>query len=191
MKKFFIFALFTALFASCNAGADKQAADSKKAEEAAQAQAATAAAQAAAHQAVATPQVSPEAQMTIDKGLIDKFVADKALKGKSTASGIYYTIEKEGKGAAPTATSKVKVHYRGTLLDGTEFDSSYSRNQPAEFPLQGVIKGWQEAIPLLKPGGKGKFVIPSSLAYGPRAMGAKIPANSVLVFDVELLEVLK
>jgi FKBP-type peptidyl-prolyl cis-trans isomerase len=188
MKKFFILAAFTALFAACNGG-EKPVADAQKAEEAAKAQQQVAAAQAAAQAAHNAPQVAPEEQANLDKALIEKYVAEKGLKGKSTASGIYYVIETEGKGAAPTNTSKVKVHYRGTLLDGTEFDSSYSRNQPAEFPLQGVIQGWQEAIPLLKPGGKGKFVIPSGLAYGPRAAGAKIAPNSVLVFDVELLEV--
>lgn len=189
MKKFFIAVLSVALFAACNGGTDPKAVDAQKADEAAKAQAAAQAAAAAAAQAAAAPQVSPEEQMATDKGLIDQYVAQKGLKCKNTSSGIYYVIEKEGKGTSPTENSTVKVHYSGTLLDGTEFDSSYSRNKPAEFPLNGVIKGWQEAIPLLKPGGKGKFIIPSSLAYGPRAMGAKIPANSVLVFDVELLEV--
>ena len=135
------------------------------------------------------PTVNPAEQLKVDKALIEKYAKDNNLKAKSTPSGLYYVIEKEGKGAHPTATSTVKVHYKGTLLDGTEFDSSYSRGEPTEFPLNRVVRGWQEGIPLLKKGGKGKLLIPSGMAYGPRAVGAKIPANSVLVFDIELLDV--
>jgi FKBP-type peptidyl-prolyl cis-trans isomerase FkpA len=131
---------------------------------------------------------SPEKQAQKEAGSIADYVAKKGLKAQKTPSGIFYVIEKAGSGKNPTIDSKVKVHYRGTLLDGSEFDSSYKRNEPIEFPLSGVIKGWQEAVPLLKPGGKGTFIIPSELAYGARALPG-IPANSVLVFDVELLEV--
>lgn len=120
------------------------------------------------------------------KNHLAKIGIDKTAK--RTDSGIYYTLEKEGKGQAPTIASKVEVHYHGTLLDGTVFDSSVDRGKTAEFPLNGVVKGWQEAIPLLKPGGKGTFYIPSGLCYGARSTG-KIPANSVLVFDVELFKV--
>ena len=133
--------------------------------------------------------VDPQEQARVDGELIKKFVEEKKLNAKSTESGIFYVIEKEGKGKNPTLESTVKVHYAGTLLDGTKFDSSYDRGEPTEFPLRGVIRGWQEGIPLFKPGGKGKIIIPSGLAYGPRQVGPNIPANSVLVFDIELLEV--
>ncbi|MGB0840199.1 MAG: FKBP-type peptidyl-prolyl cis-trans isomerase [Chitinophagales bacterium] len=131
-------------------------------------------------------------QAKTDNDLIVKHIAEN-MKGKSvknTASGIYYVIDKEGSGVNPKITDRVKVHYRGKLLDGTEFDSSYSRNKPTEFPLRGVIKGWQEAIPMLKTGGgKGTFYIPSAIAYGARRVGAKIEPNSVLIFEVELLDI--
>lgn len=133
--------------------------------------------------------VDPQEQARVDAELIKKFVADNKLNAKTTESGIYYVVEKEGKGKNPTLESTVKVHYSGTLLNGTKFDSSYDRGEPTEFPLKGVVRGWQEGIPLLKPGGKGKIIIPSGLAYGPRQIGPNIPPNSVLVFDVELLEV--
>jgi FKBP-type peptidyl-prolyl cis-trans isomerase len=116
---------------------------------------------------------------------------NKAKPGvKVTASGLQYKVVKEGTGPQPKASDKVKVHYKGTLLDGTEFDSSYKRNQPAEFPLQGVIKGWTEGIPLMKTGSTYTFYIPAELAYGPQGRPG-IPGNSVLTFDVELLEILK
>ncbi len=131
----------------------------------------------------------PTTQELKDKNLILQYLIDNELEYQHTESGIYYIIEKEGEGEGhPTGTDLVKTHYRGTLLDGKQFDSSYDRGEPIEFPLRGVIQGWQEAIPLLKPGGKGTFIIPSGLAYGDRAMGADIPANSVLKFDVELLD---
>jgi FKBP-type peptidyl-prolyl cis-trans isomerase len=107
---------------------------------------------------------------------------------KATASGLQYKVIKEGTGISPMATSKVKVHYRGTLIDGTEFDSSYKRNQPAEFQLNQVIPGWTEGLQLMKVGSKYELTIPSNLAYGERD-NQSIPGNSVLVFEVELLEV--
>ncbi len=107
---------------------------------------------------------------------------------KTTASGLQYKVIKEGTGIAPVATSKVKVHYKGTLIDGTEFDSSYQRNQPAEFQLNQVIPGWTEGLQLMKAGSKYELTIPSGLAYGDRD-NQSIPGNSVLVFEVELLEV--
>ncbi|MEZ4704905.1 MAG: FKBP-type peptidyl-prolyl cis-trans isomerase [Bdellovibrionota bacterium] len=106
-----------------------------------------------------------------------------------TKSGLQYKIIEEGKGKSPTADDMVKVHYKGTLIDGTEFDSSYKRNQPAEFPVGGVIAGWTEALQLMKPGAKWKLFIPAALAYG-ESDRPSIPGNSVLIFDVELLEVL-
>jgi FKBP-type peptidyl-prolyl cis-trans isomerase FklB len=117
--------------------------------------------------------------------------ANKAKEGvKATASGLQYKVITEGKGAAPKATDVVNVHYEGTLIDGTVFDSSYARGEPAEFPVNGVIKGWVEGLQLMKTGAKYQFFIPADLAYGatpPR--GSKIPPNAVLVFTVELLAV--
>jgi FKBP-type peptidyl-prolyl cis-trans isomerase len=131
---------------------------------------------------------SPTTQAEIDKNLILQYAIDNLLDVQSTASGLYYVIEKEGDGLVhPDMNSNITAHYHGTLLDGTIFDSSVDRDQPFTFQLGRVVKGWQEAIPLLTKGGKGKFIIPSKLAYGSRAAG-KIPANSVLVFDIELID---
>src|SRR5882757_5390953 len=115
-------------------------------------------------------------------------------KNKSNAGvvilpdGLQYTVLAEGTGAMPAANDVVSVNYRGTLLDGTEFDSSYKRGQPAQFPVNGVIKGWTEALQLMKTGSKWKLFIPSDLAYGENGQRG-IPPNSVLVFEVELLSV--
>jgi len=105
-------------------------------------------------------------------------------------SGLQYKIIKKGTGKTPTANSKVKTHYRGTLIDGTEFDSSYKRNAPAEFAVKGVIKGWTEALQLMKEGAKWELYIPANLAYGQRGRPS-IPANSTLIFEIELLEIVK
>lgn len=114
--------------------------------------------------------------------------ANKAKPGvQVTASGLQYKVINAGSGASPKATNTVKVHYRGTLIDGTEFDSSYKRGQPAEFGVGQVIKGWTEALQLMKKGAKYQLTIPSELAYGERNSGT-IPANSVLNFEVELLD---
>jgi len=107
----------------------------------------------------------------------------------TTKSGLQYEVLKQGDGAMPKATDKVTVNYRGTLIDGTEFDSSYKRGQPVTFPLNGVIKGWTEGVQLMKVGSKYKFVLPSELAYGAHGAGPKIGPNSVLVFEVELLSI--
>jgi FKBP-type peptidyl-prolyl cis-trans isomerase FklB len=104
-------------------------------------------------------------------------------------SGLQYKVLTEGKGKTPKATDKVKVHYKGMLLDGKEFDSSYKRGNPAEFPVNGVIKGWTEALQLMKEGSKWMLYIPSDLAYGARGAGGDIGPNATLIFEVELLEV--
>lgn len=108
-----------------------------------------------------------------------------------TASGLQYEILTPGKGAKPKATSTVKVNYRGTTIDGNEFDSSYKRNAPATFPLNGVIKGWTEGLQLVPVGSKVRFVIPSDLAYGANGTPGGIGPDSVLIFEVELLAIVK
>ncbi len=108
-----------------------------------------------------------------------------------TESGLQYKEVTEGKGEKPKSTDKVKVHYKGTLIDGTEFDSSYKRGTPATFPVTGVIKGWIEALQLMNVGDKFELAIPSELAYGKRGSGAKIGPDTTLLFDVELLEIVK
>ncbi len=119
---------------------------------------------------------------------IKKTEAELGNTAQKTDSGIYYFVHEEGSGASPTATDTVEVHYRGTHLNGEEFDSSYKRNQPAKFPLNRVIAGWTEGVAMMKVGGKWKFIIPPDLAYG-AAGRPGIPPNSTLVFDVELLSI--
>jgi FKBP-type peptidyl-prolyl cis-trans isomerase FklB len=115
---------------------------------------------------------------------------NKAKPGiKTTASGLQYEVVKEGSGESPKPTDRVTVHYRGTLIDGTEFDSSYQRNQPATFPVNGVIPGWVEALQLMKPGAKYKLYIPPALAYGERGAGGQIGPNQALIFEVELISI--
>ncbi len=104
-------------------------------------------------------------------------------------SGLQYKVLQEGTGASPVATDKVLTHYRGTLIDGSEFDSSYKRGEPISFSLNGVIPGWTEGIQLMKEGAKYEFYIPSNLAYGERGSGQRIPPNSTLIFEVELVKV--
>jgi len=146
--------------------------------------------QAAMGKANQAAQAKMEATGKENKAKGDKFLAENKDKAgvKTTASGLQYQIIKEGSGASPKPTDTVKVHYRGTLTDGTQFDSSYDRNEPAEFPLNGVIKGWTEGLQLLKVGGKMKLFVPSDLAYGPQGRPG-IPPNSVLIFDIELLKI--
>lgn len=138
---------------------------------------------------------SRQKQMEIDlkkneeegKAFLDQ---NKTKEGvKTLESGLQYLVLKEGDGPIPKLTDQVKTHYRGTLLNGTEFDSSYERGEPATFPLQGVIKGWTEALQLMKTGSKWKLFIPASLAYGPQGSPPKIGPNSTLIFEVELLEI--
>lgn len=122
----------------------------------------------------------------------EAFLAENAKKSgvKVTDSGLQYEVITEGEGEKPKASSRVKTHYHGTLIDGTVFDSSYDRGQPIDFAVNGVIAGWTEALQLMTTGSKWRLYIPYQLAYGDRGAGASIPPYSALIFDVELLEVL-
>ena len=115
--------------------------------------------------------------------------AAKEAGAKVTKSGLVYRSLKDGAGASPAATDKVKVHYKGSFPDGKEFDSSYKRGEPTEFPLNGVIPCWTEGVQLMKTGGKAKLTCPAAIAYGQRGAGGVIPPNATLVFEVELLAV--
>ena len=116
--------------------------------------------------------------------------ANKKNKGvKTTKSGLQYKVITSGKGATPKATDIVVTHYRGTLIDGKVFDSSYKRGKPATFPVNGVIKGWTEALQMMKVGDKWKLFIPANLAYGERGAGKSIGPNETLIFDIELLKI--
>ena len=116
-------------------------------------------------------------------------LAAKEPGAKVTASGLVYRSIQDGQGASPMATDKVKVHYRGTFPDGKEFDSSYKRNQPIDFPLNGVIACWTEGVQLMKVGGKAKLTCPPTIAYGARGAGGVIPPNATLQFEVELIAI--
>lgn len=121
------------------------------------------------------------------------FLAENATRAgvTVTASGLQYEIITQGSGAVPTARSTVRTHYRGTLLNGKEFDSSYRRNDPTEFPVNGVIAGWTEALQLMPVGSKWKLFIPHNLAYGERGAGADIGPYQALIFEIELLDIVR
>ena len=123
----------------------------------------------------------------------ERFLAENAKKEGVIVlpSGLQYMVLKEGEGKKPKATDKVKCHYEGTLPNGTVFDSSYRRGEPAVFPLNGVIAGWTEGVQLMAEGAKYRFFIPYHLAYGERGAGQSIPPYAALVFDVELIEVVR
>lgn len=131
-----------------------------------------------------------KAESEKNKAKADEFLAqNKTAEGvQVTASGLQYKILEPGSGPSPKGDDVVVVHYKGTLIDGTEFDSSHKRNAPAEFPLRGVIPGWTEGLQLLKKGGKAIFYVPPELAYGERPR-QQIPGNAVLIFDVELVDI--
>ncbi|MBE0364849.1 FKBP-type peptidyl-prolyl cis-trans isomerase FkpA [Pseudoalteromonas ulvae UL12] len=133
-------------------------------------------------------QAKIEAEENKAKGVA--FLAENSKREgvTTTESGLQYEVITAGEGAQPAETDVVVVHYKGTLIDGTEFDSSYKRNEPVNFPLNRVIKGWTEGVQLMSVGSKFKFAIPSELAYGDRATGS-IPAHSTLIFEVELLDI--
>lgn len=143
-----------------------------------------------AKRAVAMEKEDAEAKAAGDKNAKagEKFLAEnKAKEGvKTLKSGLQYKVLKEGTGASPKLADTVVAHYKGKLLDGTEFDSSYKRNEPSSFPVNGVIAGWTEALQLMKVGSKWELFIPSNLAYGERGRPS-IPPNSVLIFEVELI----
>jgi len=129
------------------------------------------------------------AQTPKEKG--EAFLKENASKEgvKTLPSGMQYKVVTEGTGKKPAATDKVLCHYKGTLIDGKEFDSSYKRNEPAEFPVNRVIPGWTEALQLMSEGSKWMLYIPSSLAYGSRGAGGDIGPDETLIFEVELLKV--
>lgn len=135
-------------------------------------------------------QAKQQAEAQKNKQASDEFMAkNKEKQGvKTTASGLQYEIVKEAKGKKPTLKDKVTVHYTGTLTSGQKFDSSHDRGQPAQFPVNGIIKGWQEALQLMPEGSVYRLYVPPELGYGPQAQPG-IPPNSVLVFEVELLKV--
>ena len=139
--------------------------------------------------AQARMKVAGEAQKKAGAEFLEKAAKEKGAK--KTESGLVYSETTPGTGDQPKATDTVKVNYRGTLTDGTEFDSSYKRNQPATFPLSGVIKCWTEGLQLMKVGGKSKLVCPSDIAYGDRGSPPLIKPGSTLVFEVELLSIEK
>ncbi len=125
------------------------------------------------------------------KKLSEEFLASNKAKPEvtTTETGLQYKVITAGTGEMPKADDKVTVHYRGTLIDGTEFDSSYKRNQPATFPVKGVIAGWTEALQLMKKGAKWQLVIPAKLGYGANGAPPNIPGNATLIFEVELLDI--
>ena len=143
--------------------------------------------------AMQAQQAKQTAAGTQNKTEGDKFLAENKAKDgvKTTESGLQYKVITAGTGETPTANDTVVTHYSGTLIDGKVFDSSYKRNAPATFPVNGVIKGWTEALQLMKTGAKWQLFIPSELAYGERGAGANIGPNQVLIFEIELLEIKK
>ena len=139
--------------------------------------------------AQARASVAAAAEKKASQAFLDKAAAEKGAT--KTASGLIYQEIKPGTGDQPKATDKVKVHYQGTLIDGTVFDSSIQRGQPAEFPLNGVIKCWTEGVQMMKVGGKSKLIYPSDIAYGDHGSPPKIKGGAALIFEVELLEIVK
>ncbi len=140
-------------------------------------------------QASRQKELKEKAAKNLEEG--KKFLADNQKKEgiQTLPSGLQYKVLTEGSGKTPKADDTVRVNYRGTLIDGTEFDSSYKRGQPATFKVNGVIKGWTEPLQLMKEGSKWQLFIPPELAYGERGQGARIPPNSTLLFEVELISI--
>jgi len=156
-----------------------------------------------------TPDQQKEALTALQKEVTEKLVAERTAAGekakkegeeflatnktkdgvKTLPSGLQYKVLAEGKGAQPKPTDQVVVNYRGTLVDGTEFDSSYKRGEPVTIPVNEVIKGWSEALPLMKTGAKWQLFVPAALAYGENGAGREVPPNAALIFEVELVSV--
>lgn len=138
-------------------------------------------------------QEAVDKRKSVNKEAGEKFLVENAKRDsvKVTDSGLQYEVIKEGEGAKPKATDKVKVHYHGLLPDGTVFDSSVQRNQPASFPVNGVIPGWVEALQMMSTGSKWRLAIPSDLAYGENGAGNIIGPDQMLLFEVELLEIIE
>ena len=136
-------------------------------------------------------QATNEAQKNLEEG--NTFLAENGKRDGvvTTASGLQYEIIREGNGPKPSETSKVKVHYHGTLIDGSVFDSSVNRGEPTTFPVNGVISGWTEALQLMPVGSQWKLYIPADLGYGERGSGRTIGPNTMLIFEVELLEIVE
>ncbi len=132
--------------------------------------------------------IAAEKNLAEGKAFLEAKAAEAGVQ--KTESGLLYVVEKQGTGEKPTLNDKVKVHYSGTLINGTKFDSSYDRKQPLELSVGSVIEGWKEGLQLMPVGSKYIFYIPSELAYGERGAGKDIPANSTLIFEVELLEII-
>ncbi len=140
-------------------------------------------------QQLAVARQSAKAAGEKEKGKAYLEQAAKEEGAVKTESGLIYKATQEGTGAAPQASDVVRVHYRGTLIDGKEFDSSFKRNEPATFPLNGVIRCWTEGLQKMKVGGKARLVCPSEIAYGDRGAPPDIPGGATLIFEVELLDV--
>jgi FKBP-type peptidyl-prolyl cis-trans isomerase len=138
-------------------------------------------------------EVARERQETVKKQAETDFLAENSAKPgiNITGSGLQYEVIIEGEGLKPSETDTVRVHYEGTLTDGTVFDSSYERGEPIEFPLNGVIPGWTEGLQLMGVGSKYRLFIPSDLGYGPQGAGPQIPPYSTLIFTVELLDIIQ
>ena len=140
---------------------------------------------------MAQQQQKHQEQMTANKAAADAFFAENRAKEgvRETESGLQYEVLEEGTGDSPSADDTVTVHYRGTLLDGTQFDASYDRGEPATFPLGRVIPAWTEGLQLMKEGGKYKLYVPANLGYGERGAPPKIGPNAGLIFEIELIDV--
>jgi FKBP-type peptidyl-prolyl cis-trans isomerase FklB len=143
------------------------------------------------HDVMARAMAEHKAAVEKNKKAGEEFLAANKTKDgvKALPSGLQYKVLAEGKGAQPKLTDQVTVNYKGTFIDGTEFDSSYKRGEPATFPVSEVIKAWTEVLPLMRTGAKWQLFVPAELAYGERGAGKDIPPNATLIFEVELLAV--
>jgi FKBP-type peptidyl-prolyl cis-trans isomerase len=130
----------------------------------------------------------PQSQAEIDDAKLKNYLEENNIEAESTKTGLYYVIENPGEGDPPKLSNTVVMHYKGSLLDGTVFESSYDSGKPLRYQLGALIEGWRQGVPMLGKGGKATFFIPSGLAYGPRGAGPQIGPNTPLIFEVELLD---